>query len=62
MALIKKIIKIGNSKGITLPSAWLEFIDREAGFTVKELAIEVNGCLRVTSIPNKTEKHNREMR
>jgi antitoxin component of MazEF toxin-antitoxin module len=50
MPLIKKIIRVGNSKAITIPPSWLEFIEKQTGETIRELAMEVNGSLKIRPI------------
>lgn len=52
MPLIRKLIRIGHSQGVTLPSSWLEMIYRETGQMPTELAIEVNRVLKINAIIN----------
>jgi hypothetical protein len=55
LPLIRKIVPIGGSQGITLPSSWLDWIERETGKLPKEVTIEVNGILTVAPILEKSE-------
>ena len=55
MPMIKKIVMIGGSQGITLPSSWLDWIDRETGKRPKEVTIEVNGVLKISPVLEKAE-------
>jgi antitoxin component of MazEF toxin-antitoxin module len=48
MPLIRKIIKVGDSKAVTIPPSWLLYIERTTGQTVTEVTVEVNGCLNIT--------------
>ena len=50
MPIIRKVIHIGGSHGITSPKDWLNWIERETGKKVLEVAIEVNGVLKITPI------------
>ena len=54
MPIIRKIVPIGGSHGITLPSSWLEWIERETGQRPTEVTIEVNGILKVAPVIEKT--------
>ena len=56
MPIIRKIVPIGGSQGITLPSSWLDWIERETGKRPKEVTIEINGVLKVSPILEKTEQ------
>jgi antitoxin component of MazEF toxin-antitoxin module len=47
MPLIRKIVPIGGSKAVTLPKSWLDHIERETGRKVVEVAVEVDGTLRI---------------
>jgi len=48
--LIQKVIRIGDSRAVTIPKSWLEQIERETGKKVKEVAVEVNGVLTIKPI------------
>jgi len=51
MPITRKIINIGNSsRGICLPKSWIEFIEKKAGQRVLEVAIEVDGDLKISPI------------
>jgi len=53
MPIIRKVFEIGNSRGITIPKSWFEFIEKESGEEIKEVAIEVNQVLKVSAILQK---------
>lgn len=55
MPIIRKVIEVGNSKGITLPSSWLEFLERETGVEIIEVAVEVDKVLTIAPIIPKKE-------
>jgi antitoxin component of MazEF toxin-antitoxin module len=50
MPLIRKIVPIGGSQGITLPKDWLDWIERETGKRPKEVTVEVNGVLKIAPV------------
>ena len=53
MPLVRKVFEIGNSKAITLPKSWFAFHEKETGQKIAEVAIEVDGILRVEPILEK---------
>jgi hypothetical protein len=56
MPIIRKVIAIGDSRGISLPKSWIDYLERQTGTKLKEVAIEVDGILRVSPIIN-TQEH-----
>lgn len=50
MPLVRKIIKVGDSKAVTIPPSWLSYIERTTGQEITEVAIEINGCLSIHPI------------
>lgn len=54
MPIIRKVLQHGNSKAVSIPKSWLEWIERQSGETVKELLIEVDGSLVIQPILSKT--------
>jgi antitoxin component of MazEF toxin-antitoxin module len=57
MNVIRKIVKIGDSKGITIPKSWLDFFKREHGEEIREVTIEVNELLIISPILPKKENN-----
>lgn len=53
MGLLRKIIPIGNSQGITIPKQWLNWIERKTGQKIVEVTVEVNGALKIIPIIEK---------
>ena len=45
MPIIQKVIKVGDSKGITLPKSWLEYYERQTGQVLSEVTVEINNKL-----------------
>ncbi len=46
MPQIRKLLKVGTSRGITLPATWLSEIEERQG-KIAELLIEVDGSILV---------------
>ena len=58
MPLVRKIIDAGKtSKAVIIPKSWLEFYEKQNGCKITEVAIEVNGVLKVSPILPKKEGH-----
>jgi len=53
MPLLQKVIKLGHSKVIVLPFAWLKDIEAKNGGEVTEVEVDVDGELRVRPIVKK---------
>jgi len=58
MPLLRKIIKVGTSRAITLPSEWFEYIKRKTGQEPEEVAIEVDENLVIIPLPKGGDKAN----
>jgi antitoxin component of MazEF toxin-antitoxin module len=50
MPLVRKIIKVGTSRGITLPEDWLEWVERKLGAPPSEVLIEVDEELKIRPV------------
>ena len=55
MPIIRKVVKVGDSKGITIPKSWLDYIEKENEVEVTEVAIEVDKVLTIQPILPKKE-------
>jgi antitoxin component of MazEF toxin-antitoxin module len=47
MPLVRKIVKIGSSRGITLPEDWLRWLEMKLGEKPEAVLIEVDEELRI---------------
>jgi len=47
MPIIRKLIRIGRSRAITLPKGWLDYYEQQEGKKVEAVAIEVNRKLTI---------------
>lgn len=56
MPIIRKVIQVGTSKAVSLPKSWLEWLKREYGVEVTEVAVEVNRVLTIQPILKKKQK------
>ena len=55
MPIIRKIIAVGTSKAVSLPKSWLEYLERESGQKITEVAVEVDNVLTISPIFPKKE-------
>jgi antitoxin component of MazEF toxin-antitoxin module len=55
MPIIRKVVKVGDSRGMTIPKSWLEFLEKENDQEILEVAIEVDKVLTVSPILVKKE-------
>jgi len=46
----RKLIKVGNSYAVTLPKAWLDWVEREYGDGF-DLEILSNGVIKIKPVP-----------
>ena len=59
MPILKKVFIVGGkSRGITLPKSWLELYEKELGYEIREVVVEVNGELKIRPFIVKSEKKN----
>jgi antitoxin component of MazEF toxin-antitoxin module len=56
MPIIRKLIKVGDSKAVTIPSSWLEEIERRLGIPITEVKMELNGEITIYVEERVTEK------
>lgn len=54
MPLIRKLIKVGNSRAVILPSDWLKNHESETGQEIQAILMEVNNV--ITLVPKKISK------
>ena len=47
MPIKRRLITIGDSRGITIPKSWLELIEENTGTKLEEVAMEVNSVLTI---------------
>ncbi len=55
MPIIRKVIKIGDSKAVTLPKTWLDFFEKEIGEEIGFVTIEVDKKLTIAPYTPKKE-------
>jgi antitoxin component of MazEF toxin-antitoxin module len=56
MPIIRKVMPIGGSEGITLPKSWLDWIERTTGQRITEVCLEVNGKITISPIMEKVKE------
>jgi antitoxin component of MazEF toxin-antitoxin module len=57
MPIIRSILKIGNSKAVTIPKSWVTNAEDQTGRKVIALAMEVNGTITLQPVFEKETKH-----
>ena len=50
MPLIRKLIDLRTTKAVCLPKSWIDYIEREQGKKITEVAVEVDGVLTISPI------------
>ena len=56
MLKIRSILKLGNSKAVTIPKAWITNAEDQTGRKIVALAMEVNGTITIQPIFEKENK------
>ncbi len=57
MPLVRKIIKVGNSRAVIIPPDWLRYHEAKTGEPIKEMLMEVNSTITLI-IPEKKAAEN----
>jgi len=42
MPLVRRIVKVGNARAVTLPKDWLDYWERQLREPIKEVGMQVN--------------------
>jgi antitoxin component of MazEF toxin-antitoxin module len=50
MPIIRKLVQVGGSQGVTIPKSWIENVERQTGQKLTELAIEINGIIKIAPV------------
>jgi antitoxin component of MazEF toxin-antitoxin module len=50
MPLEQKLLKVGNSRAVSIPHTWLENAERTKGKKVVAIEMEVNGSIKIKPI------------
>jgi len=53
---IRKIIKVGNSHLVSIPIKWLRYYEKQAGYQIINVLVEINGELKIKPYIEKSEK------
>ena len=53
MPIVRKVLRVGNSRGITFPKTWIDYYENETGQELREVAIEVDCSLTISPIKNR---------
>jgi len=47
LPIIRRVLKVGDSRAVTIPYTWFREIEERTGKKVDELLMEVNGAIRI---------------
>jgi len=50
MPLKRRIMKVGTSRVVALPSDWLDWLEEKLGKKVEEVLLEVNDCIKIMPV------------
>lgn len=53
MPIIRKLVQVGGSKAVTIPKSWIDDIERKTGQKLTELAVEINGVIKISPMIEK---------
>jgi antitoxin component of MazEF toxin-antitoxin module len=56
MPIVRKVVTVGASRGVTLPKSWIENIERESGRPMTEIAMEIDRKITIEPILKKERK------
>jgi hypothetical protein len=57
MPILRKVTTVGEAKGITLPKAWLDWIERQTGQPVKEVLLEIDKTITIIPLLEEYKKN-----
>lgn len=49
MPLQRKVIKVGNSRAVTIPDGWLEYYEKKLGKPITEVFLEINNVITISA-------------
>ena len=55
MPILRKLMYVGDAKGITLPKSWIESAEQESGKKMVALALEIDKVITLTPVFEKKE-------
>jgi antitoxin component of MazEF toxin-antitoxin module len=58
MPIVKRLIRVGNSRAVTIPNEWLEYYEKERG-EIKYLIAEIDNAL-ILKVPEGTQAKKNE--
>ena len=55
MPLLKKLIKLGSSRAVVIPSGWLDYYEQNLGHTIENVLMTVKGNNIIITIDEKED-------
>jgi antitoxin component of MazEF toxin-antitoxin module len=50
MPILRKLTTVGDSRGLTLPKSWIDYLERKNQCRITEVELEVNGAIIVRAV------------
>jgi hypothetical protein len=47
MPIIRKVVSVGSSRGVTLPKSWIALVEKESGVRMTEIIMEVDAKITI---------------
>lgn len=57
--LLQKLVKVGNSRAVIIPSAWLSYQEKILGKTIALVGLELNNTITISIIKKEEKKNER---
>ena len=48
MPLLRRLIKVGNSRAVVIPPGWLRYYEEKGGEPIRSILMELNGAITIT--------------
>jgi len=56
MPLMKKLIRVGNSRAVVIPPGWLRYYEEKSGAPIVSILMELNNVITITVPKRKREQ------
>ena len=56
MPLMRRLIKVGNSRAVVIPPDWLKYYEEKAGQPIKNILMELNNVITISIAKEKKTK------
>jgi len=56
MPLMRRLIKVGNSRAVVIPPDWLKYYEEKAGQPIRNILMELNNVITISIAKEKKAK------